>query len=76
MAGRGGRAYTRQAGEWEKAENYRHIGEALQSHFRGDPHAEYSQQVVRNLCTNRDLGETALWEILHFRRALPILYTC
>ena len=71
-----GRVHTRLAGEWEKVETYWHIGNALQSHFKGQPRAEYGQQVVRNLSKDIGLGETTLWEILHFRRALPTLHTC
>ena len=52
-----------------------HIGDALQSHFRGHPRAGHGQQVVRNLRKDIDLGETALWKTLHFRRSLPILYS-
>jgi len=71
-----GKIHTRQAGEWERVETYWHIGDALQTHFRGHPRAEYGQQLVRNLSKDMGLGETTLWEILHFRRSLPILHTC
>ena len=70
-----GKLHTRQAGEWGKVETYWHIGDALQTHFRGHPRAEYGQQVVRNLSKDIGLGPVVLWEILHFRRALPILST-
>jgi len=61
---------------WTPHPAFPHIGDALQTHFRGHPRAEYGQQVVRNLCKDIGLGETTLWEIRHFRRALPILSTC
>jgi len=32
-----GKTHTRRAGEWEKVEAYWHIGDALQTHFRGNP---------------------------------------
>ena len=71
-----GKIHTRQASEWGKVETYWHIGDALQTHFRGHPRAEHGQQIVHNLSKDMDLGATTLWEILHFRRALPVLYTC
>ena len=70
-----GKVHTRQAGEWEKVETYWHIGDALLGHFGDRPRAEYGQQIVRNLSKDIGLGESLLWEILHFRRALPILAT-
>jgi len=71
-----GKLHSRKAGEWEKVETYWHIGDALQSHFKGHPRAEYGQQVVRKLSKDTNLGLATLWDILLFRRSLSILYTC
>ena len=70
-----GKIHTRQAGEWGRVETYWHIGDALQTHFRGHPRAEYGHQVVRNLSKDIGLSESLVWDILLFRRALPILPT-
>jgi len=71
-----GKVHTRRATEWGKVEAYWHIGDALQSHFKGQPRAEYGQQIVHNLSNDIGLGQTILWDILLFRRSLPILPTC
>ena len=39
------------------------------------PRAEYGQQVVRNLSKDIGLSESLVWDILLFRRSLPILPT-
>jgi len=70
-----GKVHTQRAGEWAKVEAYWHIGDALQIHFRGNSRAEYGQQVVRNLSNDIGLSESQLWDILLFRRSLPILST-
>ena len=70
-----GKVHTRQAGESGKIETYWHIGDALQDHFRGHPRAEYGQHIVRNLSKDKHLSEPLLWDILLYRRALPILST-
>ena len=67
---------TRQAGKREKVEAYWYIGDALQRHFRDHRRSEYVIKIVRNLSKDIGLWEITRWEILHFRRALPILYTC
>ncbi len=51
-----GKIHTRQAGEWERVETYWHIGDALQTHFRGHPRARYRQQIALNLRNNMNLG--------------------
>ena len=67
-----GKIDTRQASEWSRVETYWHIGDALQTHLRGNPRAEYGQQIVLNLSKDIGLAESTLGEILLFRRSLPI----
>ena len=52
-----------------------HIGDALQSHFRGNPRAEYGPGIPGKLNKDIALSESTLWDILLFRRSLPILST-
>jgi len=70
-----GKVHSRQAGEWEKVETYWHIGDALQTHLKDQARAEYGQRVVRNLSSDLQLSESLLWDLILFRRALPILPT-
>ena len=70
-----GKLHSRRATEWEKVETYWHIGDAVHRHLGGRPRAEYGQQVVRDLSRDLQMGQTTLWEVLHFRRALPKLST-
>ena len=70
-----GKVHSRRTGEWAKVEAYWHVGDALTGHFRDHPRAEYGQQTVRNLSQDLNLSESLLWDILLFRRSLPILYS-
>ena len=69
-----GRIHSRRTSEWAKVEAYWHIGDSLQTHFRGQPRAEYGQQIVSNLSKDIGLSMSLLWDILLLRRSLPILY--
>ena len=68
-----GKVHSRRTGDWAKVEAYWHVGEALQTHFSGQPRAEYGQQIVRHLSNDLGLSESLLWDILLFRRSVPIL---
>ena len=61
---------------WTLHPAFPHIGGALRTRFREDPRAEHDGQVVRNASNYIVLAGFTLWGILHFGRALPILYTC
>ena len=69
-----GKVHSRRTGEWARVETYWHVGDALQSHFRDHPRAEYGQQIVLTLSKDLGLSASLLWDILLFRRSLPILH--
>ncbi|MFH1570137.1 MAG: DUF1016 N-terminal domain-containing protein, partial [Gemmatimonadota bacterium] len=69
-----GKVHSRRTAESAKVEAYWHIGDALQSHLRDHPRAEYGQQTIRNLSKDLGLSASLLWDLLLYRRSLPILY--
>lgn len=70
-----GQSHARQATAWERVDTYWHVGDAVLSHIDAQPRADYGQQVIPNLSNDIGLSQSVLWDILRFRRLVPILPT-
>jgi endonuclease YncB( thermonuclease family) len=68
-----GRGQQKQAGEWEKVETYWFVGDASLNHIGNQLRADYGEGIVANLSGDIGLSRKVLWDLLRFRRALPIL---
>ena len=70
-----GKVQSRQATEWEKADTYWHVGDAIYGHILNrEGRAGYGERIIANLCKDLNLDRSLLHDIVLFRRAFPILY--
>jgi endonuclease YncB( thermonuclease family) len=55
-------------------ETYWHVGDALLAHISAQPRADYGDEIVPKLSKDMGLSKSLLYDILLFRRRLPILH--
>lgn len=69
-----GRQFGRRAAEWEKVETYWGIGDALTAYLDSMGGTTQGEQTIHNLSKDCKLSASLLYEILRFRRRLPVLH--
>ncbi len=68
-----GQQFGRRAAEWEKVETYWHIGDALDRFLAQHGGSTYGEQTLVQLGGDLRMGRAVLFDILRFRRQVPVL---